>query len=125
MTTARWSAERVATLTITVIYAVWIELIAMRAGEPWELWWWIFEIPFFIWIVAPIVTAYFIRYDDWAFAAGLAAIAGYSLYIYERDMFGAGARSTSALIFIFLPLYQWLAVGILTAAVWGIRRCVK
>ncbi len=49
-------------------------------------------------------------------------IAAHGLYTYELDMFGPGARSTSALIFIFLPFYQWLAVAVLALFEWVARR---
>ena len=52
-------------------------------------------------------------------------MAGYSFYVYLRDMFGPGARSTSGLIFIFLPTYQWLAVFVLIALAWGMKRIVR
>jgi len=122
---ARLSPQRLTALVIVAIYALWIEVIAMRAGDPGELWWWLLEIPFFLWIVAPIITAYLVGRDNWLFTIGLAAIAAYSLDIYERDMFGPGARSTSALIFIWLPIYQWVAVLILLAMIWSIRRWAK
>jgi hypothetical protein len=121
----RWNERRVSTLAVAIIYAIWIETIAVRAGNSSELRWWLSEIPFFLWIVAPIAAAYLVRWDSWLYTIGLAAIATYSLYIYERDMFGPGARSTSALIFVFLPLYQWAAVAMLVAVVWTIRRLAR
>jgi hypothetical protein len=63
--------------------------------------------------VAPIIAAYRLQRDSWFSTAALAGIAMYSLYIYERDMFGPGARSTSALIFVWLPIYQWIVLGAL------------
>lgn len=125
MSDDRWNARKVTTLAIVVIYAIWVEVIALRAGEPWEIWWWALEIPFFLWIIAPIVTAYLLRWENWLFAISLAAIAVYSLYVYERDMFGPGARSTSAIIFIWLPIYQWIAVGLLVGGARLVRRWVK
>ena len=109
MTEPRWSPERVTATAILAVYAIWVLGIAIRAGNPTELWWWLLEIPFFLWIVAPLALP-LLFFRSWFWTVTAALIAGYSIYIYERDMFDPGARSTSALIFIFLPIYQWAVV---------------
>ena len=100
-------------LGVLALYVVGVEWIAVRAGSPADPWWWALEIPFSLWIVAPVAVPLLLRLRHWLLTGGVAAMAAYSLHIYERDMFGPGARSTSALIFVFLPLYQWLGTAVL------------
>jgi len=44
---------------------------------------------------------------------GVALIAAHGVYVYGDSMFGPDRSSTSALIFIFLPIYQWVGTAIL------------
>lgn len=113
---------------ILSLYVVVVLLIMIRAGSPDTIWWWAGAAAFLAWAAAPFAAAaLLIRRQNGRRAAVLSTVlmalaAGYSLYVYERAMFGAGARSTSGLIFIFLPLYQWvlpltvLIVGAIGAA---------
>ena len=113
MTTAAHRIHGIVRLGIVAIYAVAIGSISIRAGNPDQLWWWLLEIPFFLWIVAPVAMPLLLRLKSWLLTGGVAVMAAYSIYVYDRDMFGPGARSTSALIFIFLPIYQWIGTAIL------------
>ena len=103
-------AVRLGTLATYSVGVWWIEL---RTGAPTDLWWWLLEIPFFLWTVAPIGVPLLLRMRSWVLTGGVALMAAYGLYVYDRDMFGPGARSTSALIFICLPLYQWVGTIVL------------
>lgn len=98
---------------IPTVYFAAVEWIAVRTGNPTELWWWLGEIPFALWIIAPIAVPLFLRIRHWLLTGGVAAMATYGIYVYGDSMFGPGARSTSALIFIFLPIYQWVGTAIL------------
>ncbi len=79
-------------------------------------------IPFLMWIMAPVAATFVIVHRQsnaglLAVSCGLMSIAVISgIYIYISDMFGEDVRSTSALVFIFLPIYQWvfplLALGV-------------
>ena len=113
MTLVSEKAHKGIRLGILAAYALALEWIAIRAGEPTELWWWLGEIPFFLWMVAPVALPLLIRIRSWLLTAGVSLMAIYSIYVYERAMFGPDARSTSALIFVFLPIYQWVATAIL------------
>ena len=113
MTTTPDKIHRAVRFCIVAVYGVAVGWIAIRAGEPTELWWWLLEIPFFLWIVAPIAVPLLLSLRSWFLTSGVAVMAAYSVYIYERDMFGPGARSTSALIFVFLPVYQWAGAAVL------------
>ena len=116
--------HRIVRFGVIATYVAAVEWIAFRAGEPTNLWWWLVDIPFSLWIVAPIALPLLLRIRHWLPTAGVAAMAAYGIYIYESAMFGPGARSTSALIFIFLPMYQWLGTALLItlAAILGRRQ---
>ena len=105
--------HRAARLGVIAAYAAAVEWIAFRAGNPADPWWWTVNIPFSLWIVAPIAVPLLLRIRHWLLTGGIAAMAAYGIYIYENSMFGRGARSTSALIFIFLPIYQWVGTAVL------------
>lgn len=106
-----WVRRLMAFLLAT--YAIAVFAIMFRAGSPDQFWWWLGMIPFLAWTVAPLATVVFIirRQTEAASVVvsallmGLAVVSG--IYIYLESMFGEDARSTSALIFLFLPLYQW------------------
>ena len=114
--------HRAVRLSVIAAYAVAVEWIAVRAGNPTELWWWLQEIPFLLWIVAPIAVPLLLRIRSWVLTGGLVLMAAYSVYVYEHDMFGPGARSTSALIFVFLPIYQWVAAAVLIVVASALSR---
>lgn len=101
---------------VIVAYAVAVEWIAVRVGNPADPWWWLTEVAFFVWIVAPIAVPLLQPIRHWLLTGGVAAMAGCSLYVYERAMFGPDTNSTSALIFVFLPLYQWVVTAVLLVA---------
>ncbi len=94
-------------------YAVALLAIMFSAGSPDEALWWVAVLPFLAWTVAPLaVTAFVIRlqtsFGVVTMSTGLMAVAVVSgIYVYVSSMFGEGARSTSALILLFLPIYQW------------------
>jgi hypothetical protein len=98
---------------VLAAYLAAVEWISVRTGNPTDPWWWLGEIPFALWIMAPIAVPLLLRFRHWLLTGGVAAMAGYGIYVYDRDMFGSGARSTSALIFIFLPIYQWVGTAVL------------
>jgi len=113
MSIAPVEAHTVVRWCVIVAYAAAVAWIAVRAGSPTDLRWWIQAIPFFLWIVAPVAVPLLVPFRHWLLTGGVALMAAYGVYIYERDMFGPGARSTSALIFVWLPIYQWIGTAVL------------
>jgi hypothetical protein len=101
----RWS--------VIAAYVAVFEWIAVSTGDPTDLWWWLAEFPFSIWIIAPIALPLLLRLRHWLLTGGVTAMAAYGVYVYVDSMIGPGVRSTSGLVFIFLPFYQWLGTGIL------------
>jgi hypothetical protein len=90
--------------------ALWV---AVRAGSPDSLWWWALSIPFLAWIVSPVAVPLLMRMNNWFLTAGVTVIAIHGVYEYERGMFGPDTNSTSAVMFVFLPAYQWAAAALL------------
>ena len=120
-----WDSHRIVRAAIIGVYAIWTQWIAVRAGEPGDLWWWVVGLFFFVWMVAPIAVPLLVWFRDWLVTIGIGLIAAHGVYAYERDMFGPGARSTSALIFVFLPIYQWAAVLLLLVVAGASRRLIR
>lgn len=102
---------------MTVTAAAALALLILHAGEPANLWWWAFAVPFAAWIIGPAVLPYglarrFIRRDwfAWLMIVVLAASSGWSAYVYY-DAFFVSASSTAGLVMIFAPLYQYAALA--------------
>lgn len=112
-----------ARFAIAAAYSLAVATVMIKAGEPTEFWWWFISIPFFLWCLAPVVLP--LSHPSWIVAFGVGVMAAFSSYVYVTDMFGPGARSTSALIFIFLPIYQWIAVGALLGLDLLVRRALR
>jgi hypothetical protein len=108
-------------LAIGIAYALAVFSIMIRAGDPNSFFWWLGMMPFFGWCLLPIGLALLYPTRFLPLVIIVAAIAAYSVFVYERDMFGPGVRSTSALIFIWLPVYQWGAV----LALFGVDRLLQ
>jgi hypothetical protein len=88
----------------------------MRTGDPASLGWWGGAVPMMLWIVSPIAFLSLTRQSSVLLLLAALGLAMASTIIYIHDMFGTGVRSTSALIFIFLPFYLWIAA----LMVWGL-----
>jgi hypothetical protein len=112
-------------LVISLAYSLAVGAVMINAGEPTALWWWFGFAGFYAWCLTPIILPLFYPFRSWLITIGVAAIAAYSSHVYIRDMFGPGARSTSGLIFLFLPVYQWIAVAGLLGVALMIRRFVR
>lgn len=101
---------------ILLLYGAAIGLILLRAGDSASLIWWGGAVPFMFWIVSPIAFLCLTRQSSILLPITALVLAIGSTAIYLSDMFGSQARSTSALIFIFLPIYLWIAALI----AWGL-----
>ena len=108
--------------TLLSVYGLALASIMVQAGEPTSLEWWALFIPFFAWSIAPLAVPLLLPLRSWLIVLGTGAIAAHGWYTYEQQMFGPGARSTSGIVFVFLPIYQWLAVFILLTLAWAAKR---
>jgi hypothetical protein len=119
--TLRWkSPQLVVSGLLLIAYTLAIAIMMIRVGEPTAFIWWIGALPFLAWCVAPVGAALF--WSSWTVIAGTAMIAAWGLYEYNVGLFGPGARSTSGLVFVFLPIYQWIGIAVVLAIIWLVRR---
>jgi ABC-type Na+ efflux pump permease subunit len=123
MTSRRKFPQLAISTFILVAYTLAIATMMIRVGEPTAFIWWIGALPFLAWCVAPVGAALFWR--SWIAIVGTAAIAGWGWYEYNVGLFGPGARSTSGLLFLFVPIYQWMGIAVVLAASWLARRLIR
>jgi hypothetical protein len=105
-------------LAVLVGYAGSIATLQMMVGEPRDPWWWFAFLPFFAWTIAPIGVPLAGRATGWFVTLGVGLIAAVSFYMYAVTMLGSDASSTAALVFIFMPLYQWIGVAFVFLIHW-------
>jgi hypothetical protein len=100
---------------IGLSYTATILAIFARSGSFEVGWQWVWGLPFLLlfllWCLFPIWMPLIFKPKMVVNGLAVAALAAYSIYIYWQSMFGPDIRSTSGLIFVFLPLYQ-SAVGV-------------
>jgi hypothetical protein len=96
--------------------------LMLWAGTPGDLRWWVRGIPFGIWIIGPSVLPYLLARRHKAppgFAAVMAAYLilanGAAVAVYYQAVF-VSQSSTAGLAMVFVPLYQWLALVIVSLA---------
>ncbi|OBX18792.1 hypothetical protein A9995_09480 [Erythrobacter sp. QSSC1-22B] len=76
-----------------------------------------------MWIASPVVTALWLAKFVNGIArkldlAMIAAIAGFGFYLQWRVMFIGPPDAQNALILLFVPLYQWMAVAVTFVLAW-------
>ena len=113
------SPPAVLSAVVGAAFSVYVAAIMIQLSDPTDFKWLLF-IPFWLWCVAPIAIPLF--YRSWVNLIGVAAIAVWGVWEYDQQLFGPGARSTSPLAFIFVPIYQWMAVFVLFAINWLVSR---
>lgn len=109
---------------LTIAVAGALTALMLYAGEPAELWWWLLAAPFGIWIIGPSLMPYVLarwikrRRFVYVMLAFLALSSAWSAAVYYQAF--VWVSSTAALVMIFAPLYQWIAlacVGLLSIGV--------
>jgi hypothetical protein len=84
-------------------------------GRPGEASWWPGALGFYAWAAGPMVLPWLLarRRPRWFMAAmlGLFLVAGGCGVLAYRAML-LSESSTAALALVFVPLYQWLALGV-------------
>jgi hypothetical protein len=104
---------------IAILYCVAVLVMGIRAGEPSQIWWWIKAIPFLGWVASPVVVGLWLSRLMKSLAARLlflAALIGIGIYGFADQwhvMFVGPSDAQNALIMIFDPLLQWMAVGLI------------
>lgn len=105
-------------LALLAGYALAIGILQLMVGSPQNPSWWLAFLPFFAWTIAPIAVPLAGRGTGWFVTMGVGLLAAISLYLYGTTMLGSDQSSTAALIFIFLPLYLWVAVAFVFLIDW-------
>jgi uncharacterized membrane protein YgdD (TMEM256/DUF423 family) len=94
-------------------------------GEPGHLWWWAGALPLVLWVIAPAIAPYLIaarksrRWFSIAMFLFLIASTIFSGVIY-CDALLLSSSSTAALVMVFIPLYQWMALAFLLLICLGV-----
>lgn len=94
--------------------------LMIHSGDPTSSSWWLAGIPFALWIVGQAVAPYLLAWRQRdrrvaiAMLGFLAVSTGASAVAYYDAMF-VSESSTAALVFLFVPFYQWTAFLIVAA----------
>lgn len=107
---------------LTAFVVIGLVILMLYAGEPDKLWWWGMAIPFGAWIIGPAITPYLTarrRADRVSLIAMLSfflpsSVAAGVMYF---EAFFRSQSSTAALVFVFIPLYQWFVFFAVLAGV--------
>lgn len=95
-----------------------LAIVIVTAGEPSQPSWWTGAVLFWLWMISPALAASKAAGERsstarmavlWLFLVGFVCSSAYGYYYGLLDQ----ASSTSSLIVIFLPLYQWAILIIL------------
>lgn len=116
--------------TAAAVYAVAVVVLIFRAGQPGDPAWWPSGLLFGLWIASPVVTALWLAKFVNGIArkldlAMIAAIASFGFYLQWRVMIVDPPDAQSALILLFVPLYQWMAVAAAFALAWLVGRSLR
>jgi hypothetical protein len=100
--------------------------LVFYAGEPSDPRWWIGGVPFALWVIGPAIVPCLVanhKSRRWfsvtmlLFLAVSSIFSGFAYY----DAFFRSKSSTAALVLVFIPLCQWLAIALLLLLCLGIR----
>lgn len=103
---------------LAVTVALVLGALMLYAGEPNNLWWWAGALPFALWVVGPAVAPFWIarhKSRPWLSMIMFLYVIASSIFsgLVYHDAFFRSKSSTSALVMVFVPLYQWLALVLL------------
>jgi len=110
---------------LSVSVALVLCALMLYAGEPNNLSWWPGALPFALWITSPAVAPFLIarhRRRQWLTVTMLLYVIASSIFsgLAYYDAFFVSKASTAALVMVFIPLYQWLALIILLLLCFGV-----
>lgn len=117
----RWSAA---------LYGLAVLVLGLAAGEPSEAAWWLGAVVFLGWVASPIIGGFLIaralrnKHAFWIAFILIVLIAAVGFADQWYVMFVGPSDAQNALIMIFVPLYQWLAVACALAVSWVLGRLV-
>jgi hypothetical protein len=108
----------------TVAAVLALVALMLYAGQPEELGWWAAALPLALWVTGPAAAPYLLaaRQPRRWFAIALSvyfAISTLLSGLVYIDAFFQPGSSTAALVVVFVPIYQWLALALLLVVCWG------
>jgi hypothetical protein len=103
---------------LSVTVALVLGALMLYAGEPNNPWWWVGALPFALWIIGPAVAPFLIarhKSRQWFSITMFLYVVASSIFsgLAYHDAFFRSKSSTGALVMVFIPLYQWLALTFL------------
>lgn len=110
---------------LSIFVALALCALMLYAGEPNSLSWWAPALPFAAWIIGPAVAPFLIakcKPRPWFYVTMLlylivsSTISGFVYF----DAFFQSKASTAALVMVFIPLYQWVALAFLLLLCFGV-----
>jgi uncharacterized Tic20 family protein len=110
---------------LSVTVALVLGALILYAGEPNNSWWWAGALPFALWVIGPAVAPFLIarhKPRQWfsitmfLYVVASSIFSGFAYY----DAFFRSKSSTEALVMVFIPLYQWLALTLLLLLCLGV-----
>jgi hypothetical protein len=110
---------------LSVVTALALSGLMFYVGAPGHLWWWAGALPFALWVIGPAVAPSLIaarksrRWFSIAMFLFFIASTTFSGVVYY-DALLLSSSSTAALVLVFIPLYQWMALAFLLLICAGI-----
>jgi hypothetical protein len=104
-----------ALLVVAVLLSIWL-LLHEAGSEIRSMSWWLASWPWMVWIISPYLPLYLLgrRHGSQSRCITLyiltVVVIGFAASIYI-DGFFKHLGAQSALLFIFVPAYQWLIIG--------------
>lgn len=103
---------------LTAAAALAMIALLLHAGQPEELSWWPAALPLALWAVGPTLAPYLLaarQSQRWFSATMLLYFAASSILSGAAygDAFFRSQSSTAALVMVFVPTYQWVALALL------------
>lgn len=109
-------------LWVLAAYALIVGALLIYVGEPRRVEWWPASIGFWLYALVPVALLCLGRTHVRlkGFAAVMMALGG--VWGFGRAMLGIGTTSTSALVFVVLPVYQLVAALLFLGLLWLLDR---
>ena len=103
---------------LAALYAIAALVMGVQAGEPSSIIWWAVAFPFLAWVASPVVVGLSLsrfmsrKLTRAIFVAAVVAIGLYGFLDQWHVMFIGPSDAQNALVMIFDPMLQWVAVGL-------------
>ena len=114
----------------SAVVAFGLIALMIHTGDPSSSSWWLAAIPFALWIVGPAIVPYLLarRQRNRATSVAMLGFLVISTILSGIAYYQAilvSQSSTAALVFLFVPLYQWTAFLIVAGAIFAATALAK